>query len=293
MPRHFDRERTSALIELLRPERRTRVVDIGANPIHVPDYDALRRMGGCEVWGFEPQPEAYAALMASARPGETYLPHAIGTGEPGVLHVCASGGFTSLLPPNTRTLDHLGRWHKAMRVVETMPIDTRRLDDVAELPPPDFVKIDIQGGERDAFVNGREKLSDTVAIVTEVAFVELYENQPLFHDQATELAAQGFDLVRFLSLKSKALGSPGMQALDWRRHQNQLIDGDALFVRRMLDPGRWDDEALKHLAILADAVFETFDLGIKCLDLLLARGRLRKAAVDDYLSRVPHRKAQR
>ncbi|MCB2129406.1 MAG: FkbM family methyltransferase [Rhodobacteraceae bacterium] len=292
MPEHFDKERVAALIGMLKPARLTRIVDIGANPIHVPDYDALRQMGGCEVWGFEPQPEAHAALVANARPGETYLPHAIGTGEDGTLHVCASGGFTSLLPPDKRTLDHLGRWHKAMQVVETLPVKTRRLDDIAELPPPDFLKIDIQGGERDVFGNGREKLKQAVAVVTEVGFVPLYQNQPLFHDQAAELAAQGFDLVRFLTLKSKALGGPSMATLDWRRHQGQLIDGDALFMRRMIGAD-WGDEALKHLAILADAVFETFDLAIRCLDILLERGKLGQGALDGYLAHVPHQKAAR
>jgi len=290
MPAFFDEARMRMLIELLAPDRITRIADIGANPIHVPDYDKLHKIGACEIWGFEPLPEAFSALQNAAQPGEHYLPYAIGDGAKGQFHVCASGGFSSLLLPDTETLDYLGRWHRAMQVTKQFEVQTHRLDDLGDLPSPDFVKIDIQGGELDVFQNGREKLKDAVAIVSEVAFAALYTDQPMFFDQARELSDQGFELNRFLSLKSKALGSPLMQGLDWRKHQNRLIDGDALFVRRLAAPETWSDEALKHLAILADGVFESFDLCVKCLHILAERGTVSDPDLGAYLAQVPHQK---
>ena len=53
MSRHFVADRALALVELLRPERRTRVVEVGANPINENPYRNLLSLGHSEVWGFE------------------------------------------------------------------------------------------------------------------------------------------------------------------------------------------------------------------------------------------------
>jgi len=47
------------ITELLRPERLTAVLDIGANPIDgEPPYKGMLAAGLCTVTGFEPQAEA-------------------------------------------------------------------------------------------------------------------------------------------------------------------------------------------------------------------------------------------
>ncbi len=50
------------------------------------------------------------------------------------------------------------------------PVDTRSLDDVAEITAVDFLKIDIQGGELAVLRAGRDKLRRAVAVQTEVGF---------------------------------------------------------------------------------------------------------------------------
>ena len=286
----FQPGRVRLLLDLLTPERVTRIADVGANPVHVPAYDNLRRLGACEVWSFEPLPEAVSTLQEACEPNEHVLPYAIGTGEADELKVCASQPLSSLYEPDAHTLDYLGRWHKAMRVVDRLPLKTHRLDDLDDIPQPDLLKIDVQGSELDVFRNGRAKLSGAVSVISEVAFVPLYRNQPLFHEQANELAQQGFDLFKFLSLKYKALGSPLMQGIQWRKHQNQLIDDDALFTRRLYDSEHWSNEALTHLAILADSVFECFDLALKCLQMLEKRTSLNADLLQRYRRSVPFQK---
>ncbi len=50
-------ELDALLAELIKPERLTAVVDVGANPIDgVPPYRPLLAKGLCTVVGFEPQP---------------------------------------------------------------------------------------------------------------------------------------------------------------------------------------------------------------------------------------------
>jgi len=59
----FKQGRTQFLIDALQPDRLTRIVDVGANPINDNPYKPLLDMGACEVYGFEPHPEAYAQLL--------------------------------------------------------------------------------------------------------------------------------------------------------------------------------------------------------------------------------------
>ena len=73
MPAPFNLDRATFLQEVLQPARLTRIADVGGNPIDPAPYAKLLQAGLCEVWGFEPQQEAYAALVADAPPGANYL----------------------------------------------------------------------------------------------------------------------------------------------------------------------------------------------------------------------------
>ena len=46
----------------------------------------------------------------------------------------------------------------------------------------DFIKIDVQGAELDIFKGAKEHLAQVLTIVSEVEFVPIYKNQPLFGD---------------------------------------------------------------------------------------------------------------
>ena len=58
-------------------------------------------------------------------------------------------------------------------MIDRVPVHTRRLDDISEIEHLDFLKIDVQGGELAVFHGGKSKLSETVAIQTEISFVPL------------------------------------------------------------------------------------------------------------------------
>lgn len=286
----FSKDRARALVDVLQPERLTRIIDIGAHPVHTPPYRGLFDSGLCEVWGFEPQSDAYDKLMAQKGAREHYQPHVIGDGNETPLHICRSEGFTSTLEPNLRTLEFLGRWQNAMTVEATHQMQSKRLDDLTEIPAADLIKIDVQGGELTIFQNAKRQLDHVTSIITEVAFVPLYKDQPLYHKQAEELEKSKFFLHKFMSLERKCISSPLMQPLDWRRHQSQNIDGDAVFIKDLAYPDNCSDEQLKHLAICADAVFGSFDLALKCLSFLIAREVIREPDVSSYIGLIPHQR---
>ncbi|MDQ2088657.1 FkbM family methyltransferase [Marimonas arenosa] len=277
----FDQSRVEHLLEALRPERRTRVVDIGANPLDDPPYGALLRIGGCELWGFEPQKPAFDRLVATAGETEHYVNAAVGQGGKATLSVCATDGFTSLLEPNPEFTPFTRHFERDLNVVERIEIETERLDGI-DMPQPDLIKIDIQGGERDVFRHGKRVLGGALTVITEVAAVPVYRDQPLLDEQMAELRKTGYHLHKFLFFKQLKLRSPLGRTMHGPAARSQLLDGDAVFVRDLMGFREMKSEALKHLAILADAVFASYDLAAAAVDALAARGEIAAVAAQRY-----------
>ncbi len=283
----FDPARARLLLEGLRAERLTRVVDVGANPLGPAPYAALLSAGGCAVWGFEPQEVARAALNAAKGPLETYLPDVIGAGGPAELRVTGNSAFTSLLEPCRETLEALGHFRAETRVARREGVVTRRLDDIAAIPDFDLLKIDVQGGEVQVFEGARRRLSGAVAVITEVAAVPLYEGQPLLDAQMAMLREIGYQLHKFLFFKPLKFRRAATVRMPDRIYRSQLCDGDAVFVRGALALGEMETERLKHLAILADGVFFSFDLAVMCLDELTRHRAVDAGLTDRYLNMLP------
>ena len=277
---------TNALAGLLQPARVTHVVDIGANPIDGDaPYKAMLERRLCRVTGFDPHPQALARLDAAKGDLETYLPYAIGDGEPHTLKICRGIGFASLLQPDERALNHFPRFPELGRVIGECALPTHRLDDIAELAAFDLLKIDIQGSELSVFRNGRAQLARAIAVHTEVSFVPLYKNQPVFGDIDLELRSLGFIPHMFAAINRKMiapmLGATPAAAL------NQLVEADVVYVRNFIDADAMDSEQLKHLALVAHHCYGSFDLAANCLHHLVRRKAVPADAGDRYLQRLP------
>lgn len=281
----FEASRAGALDALLAPERRLRIVDIGANPLDDPPYGGLLRAGLAEVWGFEPQREAFEKLEAEAGENTHYINAAVGKGGRATLHVCKADGFTSLLVPNDEMLRFSRHFEGEIDVIEKIGVETEKLDRI-DMPQVDLIKIDIQGGERDVFRHGKRQLGGALAVISEVAAVPIYEEQPLLDEQMAELRKTGYHLHKFLFFKSIKLRSPLGRAIRGPGARGQLLDGDAVFVRGLMGFRDFEDEALKRLAMLADAVFGSADLALACVSALVERGAVDEAEAQAYAGLV-------
>lgn len=87
-----------------------------------------------------------------------------------------------------RTIENLA---EVVTPVAVHPVDTTRLDDIAEIGDIDLIKIDVQGSELAVFKNASLALSSALLIQTKVEFVELYRGQPMFADVDSFLRASG------------------------------------------------------------------------------------------------------
>jgi FkbM family methyltransferase len=275
----------SALRDLLSPSRLTHVVDVGANPLDggTPPYRPMLSVGLCHVTGFEPQQKELLALQLTRGPNELYLPYAVGDGGAGVLRVCRATGMTSLLEPDATTLGLFPALQPCGEVIDRVPVETRRLDDIAEIEHLDFLKIDTQGSELAVFQNGQLKLAEAVAIQTEVSFVPHYLDQPSFGEVDVELRRQGFIPHGLTQLTRRPIGDfeVGDAALPW---VNQLTEADIVYVRDFIHSDAMTDEQLKHLALIAHHCYGSFDLALRCVQLLEERHELEAGSAQRYMS---------
>jgi FkbM family methyltransferase len=286
MSKQFDTHRLNDLVAMLRPERRTRIVDVGANPINENPYLKLLQSGHAEVWGFEPNPVAFARLAETDT--EHYFPHAVGDGSKQTLYITKAPAFTSLYRPNAAVFGHLGQMGRASTVLEEVEIETRALDDIPGLPDFDLLKIDVEGAETLVFEGAKDKLSRAVAVISEVAFLPLSMGQPLLDEQMRILRGHGFDFQKFLGLSNFTIRGPLAVHLSPAHHRDQAVNGDASFLRSLLAPEAIETEQLKHMAILCDAVLNSFALVARCLEFLIARDVTTTSRAIQYLKQVPH-----
>ena len=272
--------------ELLRPERLTAVLDIGANPIDGdPPYKRMLAAGLCTVTGFEPQTEALAELQRRKGPNERYFPDAIGDGTEQTFHVCHAPGMSSVLEPDTSRLALFNLFPTFGKVEKTLKLATRRLDEVAELGPVDFLKIDIQGAELTVIRHGRRALAEAVVIHTEVSFVPLYRGQPGFGELDVELRKLGFIPHSFAGLKLWPL-APTVINNDPRRAVRQVLEADMVYVRDFTDPGSMTGEQWKQLALIAHHCYGSVDLAYRAITAASEIGACPPDTADQYTARA-------
>jgi FkbM family methyltransferase len=276
----------SGLLEILQPARTTRITDIGANPIDGdPPYLRMLEAGMAEIVGFEPQPEALAKLQLKKGPHERYLPYAVGDGNEHTLNICANSGMTSLLEPDLLALRHFAILEPNGRVINQVPVQTHRLDDIAEIESIDLLKIDVQGFELTVIKHGREKLKNAVVIQTEVSFVSLYKGQPSFGEVDLEMRSQGFIPHHFADIKPWVI-APTIVDGDPRKPLNQLLEADLVYVKDFMHPENLSDEQLKHLCLIAHICYRSWDLANRCILMLEGRGSLPPGSQNRYFDTI-------
>lgn len=257
--------RDRPLAEILGRDIVVDIVDIGASLVDGPPvYHELLARGRARVVGFEPDPDALAALNRQKGPRETYLPYALGDGQRHTLHVCEARGMSSLLRPNAALLAHYHGFPEWAVVRATMPVDTVRLDDVREIAEIDFLKIDIQGAELMALRHGTRKLAHCTVIQAEVEFLPMYEGQPLFAELELHLRGLGFAFHRFASSASPVL-KPLMVGNSVAGGLSQMLFADAVFVRDFARLGAWRANKLMNAAAVLHDVYRSYDLALLLL----------------------------
>jgi len=241
------------------------IVDVGALWMDGESvaYHSLLKAGCARVVGFEPVKEECERLNKLGRRGERYLPYFIGDGSERTFVRNSKTMTSSLFEPNGRLVERFSGLAELMQPVAREKVNTTRLDDVPEIESVDFLKLDIQGGELDALRGGQRLLRRAVVVQTEVEFVPLYEDQPLFAEVDQELRRQGFVFHQFGGL-SGAMFKP-FAAQPAAGTPTQVLWTDAVYVRDFTRLADLDSEQLVRMAVILHQLYQSCDLAAMCI----------------------------
>ena len=268
------------------------IADIGAAHYGEPDAFAdLALRGHARKFGFEPEEACFNDLVRTNNDRQTYLPYALGDGGTHTLHICPAG-MTSLLEPDPAALNFFNGFEGFGTVNRTIPMPTRKLADVEEVDALHYVKIDVQGSELMILRHGGAKLDELAMIQIEVSFVPLYKNQASFGEIDGFMRSKGF-IPHHMQACKRWIIAPTVLGNDFRRPLNQLLEADIVYMRDLVHPDGIDDDTLRRTAYLAEVVYESIDLAIRCILELVKRGKLPEGSHVAYAQGYSERKAAR
>lgn len=278
-----------SLLDFFENDLQIGILDIGASDIgsggQVPSYQALVDAGQARIIGFEPDARECERINEEYGEPHRFFPYFIGDGKPAVFHETNWVQTGSLYEPNTPLLEKFQHLAEVVSPVAKHPVNTTRLDDIADIGDVDFIKIDIQGGELSVFQNALHILSKTLFIQTEVEFVELYKEQPMFADVDIFLRKSGFQFHTFHGFGTRAF-KPMVLNNDLCAGFRQQLWSDAVYVRDWMHLVDMPEIKLRKYAILAHDLFQSYDLAH--LAITAIDKKTGKNLASDYMHKVIH-----
>lgn len=168
---------------------------------------------------FEPQPAHQAGVRARQSAGARWeiIPVALGDAEQvRQIYVTENDTASSLLRPLEGNVP--AAW--GTRPVNQQDVQIAALDELAaqnKWPPPDLVKIDVQGYEGRVLAGGKNVLSQSQRLVVEVSLHAIYREQSLLPEIAATLSSWGYEIEDLNEACREWAGRLWQADLWWRR----------------------------------------------------------------------------
>ena len=203
---------------------------------------------------FEPDVGECEALNAEVMRGQLpwrslrFIPSALGPDNSDAkLNLYRQRGCSSLLEAVPQLAAQFSR-NDDYILEDTVSVTMMGLDEAAQrysFKDAVFMKIDVQGFEREIFKTGEALLSGPMlAVRSEVTAIPLYRDMPLIEDIIVQMRRFGFLPMSFEELhhwrRSTQVKHPRLSGGSIPYSRGQLIHGDILFFR---DPDTLPDEA--------------------------------------------------
>jgi FkbM family methyltransferase len=179
-----------------------------------------------QVLCVEPRDDVQEKLAAVARElGGIQIAKTLIGEKPGEVEFFRHAEQSSMLPVSGGAVGGGGGAIPVRERVDTID----NLVAALKLPPPDFIKLDLQGAELAALRGATAALRSVQALVVEVSFIPIYQGAPLVAEVVASMAGWGFRLYDICGLWHRPL-------------DGALAQGDFLFVREghpLLADSRW------------------------------------------------------
>lgn len=251
----------------IRPSLSFSIFEIGSRPVesHAEPFHALVDFfPESRLYSFETDKDLCAKLNRNGKPNVKHFPVALGKTEADLpFYETVHPMCCSLYEPNEEFLKRYNGLEVAM-LKKTGCIHTTSLDAFAEseqITDADFLKIDVQGAELDIFKGGEKILESCVFIVSEVEFVPLYIDQPLFGDVCSYLTTRNLMFHRFLGLWGRALRPITMNNDPY--FPSQHMWSDAVFIRNIVQLPKLPPDKLLKMGILT-YLYGSLDVAYTC-----------------------------
>lgn len=191
------------------------IVDGGANKGTMTDK-FLAMYPAATIHGFEPHPGLAVKLNEKFKDVKNVKIHSVALGSANSVlkfNILNYENSSSILKPSATNF----KYHQEkMNTSQEVDVDVKRLDEVIPGQEIDILKLDLQGYELEALKGCEKLLSKVKVITTEIEFVPLYNDQPLFGDIDVYLRSKGFFLLNLYEL--------------WTQKDGQLTAGDAVYL---------------------------------------------------------------
>lgn len=214
-------------------------LDIGARK--GVSKDLISIAPSIDFYGFEPDRIECEKLNNSKNliwNSITYIPTALSHNNSSIdLNLYRQRGCSSKLKVDNDIAEMFSRSEYYIKD-GTVKVPCKKLDDVVDefsIETPAFMKIDVQGMEVDVFKGSIKTLENSlVAIRTEVNFLPIYNDLPLYSDIDKTLRPYGFLPFCFLEMHEwrrytkKKLPKLGPEPFPYSK--GQMIHGDVLYM---------------------------------------------------------------
>ena len=252
-------------------EKKVELLDIGASIIedsNNPDlnnlptfYDRIVELNYANLHAFDGDPRQQKRILEKYKSNIYFYNDFIFDGTNQKLYVTGEkSGMTSLFKPNTKVLNFFNGFEKFGKVLETKDVQTKKLDDIKNLPSIDFVKMDIQGAE----------------------LTVLYENQPSNGEIDIWLRSKGFMPHSYVDIKRWSI-KPTIFGNNLRIPGNQLLESDILYIKDPFKIDLFDVNQIKKLIVISHYCYKSFDLACYLIIELEKRKELPSDSHKDYI----------
>ncbi len=267
----MEKNKLENFLELIKKHNQTlqfQIIEIGAHPYggkEEPFYKLLDFFPNSKIYAFEINKNECDKLNKISKKGIQFFPYALGEKkEKKKFYETNHPMCSSLYEPDEKFIKLYNNLKMAQTktITELETITLHQFIEEQKIKNVDFIKIDVQGAELDIFKGAKDHLAKVLTIISEVEFVPIYKNQPLFGDIYSFLKKKNLMFHKFLDIGGRSLLPVKLN--DNINFATQHIWSDAVFVKNILEINQLDDIQLLKLSVFA-FLYGSPDLTFFCL----------------------------